>query len=855
LEGSIQKAGDRLRVNAQLIDALKGHHLWAERYDRELKDLFTIQDEITIKILKALEVKLKRGGESAWNTTDNFEAWGHFVKGYHHFDRVTKEDNRQAIEHLEQATKLDPEYAYAWAMLSFSLYYDGVFGWSEAPAESISRAIEIMQMVAERWEGWISNYHLLMSQIYLFRGQYEKSISEAEKSVELYPNASRFRMILAGCLYRGGKPEEAIVHAKKGMRLEPYHPLWFIPNLARPYEMLGRYEEAIALWNSYVERAHKEGLSSFDAHLGLAMDYVKLNRMTEAQNHAAEIIKLNPQYTAEIFRKSFNIKDRTYVKSRANLLIKAGIPEHPPLKLPDKPSIAVLPFDNMSKDPEQEYFADGMTDDLITDLSKISGLFVIARNSTFQYKGKAVDVKKVSRELGIRYVLEGSVRKAGDKVRINAQLIDATTGGHLWAERYDGHMEDIFSLQDKITQKIVTALTVKLTTGEKENIASKGTDNIEAYDAFLKGWQHYLRGTPESFAQAIAEFGKAVELDPDFSRAYAALALVHLKAGSSKEWYEALRTDYFTLRVKARNFLNIALKNPTSLAYRVASSMDLRRRNHDKALLNAEKAIALNPSDAESQFAMAEVLVYIGRPKEAIQIIKSVMKLDPNRMPDCLQLIGIAHFCLEEYEAAIASFNRAMKYNPAFRESSMIASTYGNLGKDNEARAAFEIIKKRYLEVSAKGETATITKLNLQPIVYHQPFINSEVTQRFIDGLIKAGWPEPHRYYEVYKENKLIGDEVRNLVIGKTQVLASFAGGGWKQKFSKDGTVDYKGYEMHDAGVYQLEGDQCCITMKKILAGLPLCSDLYRNPSGTSEKKNEYLQVNDFGIYPVSYVD
>jgi TolB-like protein len=146
-----------------------------------------------------------------------------------------------------------------------------------------------------------------------------------------------------------------------------------------------------------------------------------------------------------------------------------------------------------------------MLDDLITDLSKISGLFVIARNSTFQYKGKAIDVKKVSRDLGIRYVLEGSVRKAGDQVRINAQLIDATTGGHLWAERYDGQIDDIFSLQDKITQKIVSALAIKLTSGEQENIASKGTDNIEAYDTFLKGWQHYLRGTPEDFAQAIAD--------------------------------------------------------------------------------------------------------------------------------------------------------------------------------------------------------------------------------------------------------------------------------------------------------------------------------------------------------------
>jgi TolB-like protein/Flp pilus assembly protein TadD len=523
--------------------------------------------------------------------------------------------------------------------------------------------------------------------------------------------------------------------------------------------------------------------------------------------------------------------------------------------LPDKPSIAVLPFDNLSKDPEQEYFADGMTEDLITDLSKISGLFVIARNSTFQYKGKAFDVKKVRRELGIRYVLEGSVRKAGDKVRINAQLIDSTTGGHLWAERYDGQMGDIFSLQDKITQKIVSALAVKFATGEKDNIASKGTDNIEAYDAFLKGWQHYLRDTPESFARAIADFKKALEIDPDYSRAYAALALIHLKIGSGKEWYEALEMDYFIARVKARHFLNMAMKKPTSLAYNVASSMDLMRRKHDEALQNAEKAIALNPADAESQYVMAKILVTGGKPKEGMKIINDVMRLDPNKMAGCLKLIGIAHFCLEEYEEAIVSFNRSLKYDPLSDVYDWLASAHANIGNDNDARAAFEIEKKRWLQVSGKGETGTITKLDLQPTVWSKPFKDPEATQRFVGGLIKAGWPEPHRYYEVYKENKLKHDEIRDLVVGKTQILAGFAGGGWTQKFNKDGTIVYEGYGMHDTGVYRIEGDQCCTTYKKILAGLPLCDDLYRNPDGTFEKKDEYIKVNDFGMYPISYVD
>ena len=198
--------------------------------------------------------------------------------------------------------------------------------------------------------------------------------------------------------------------------------------------------------------------------------------------------------------------------------------------LPDKPSIAVLPFVNMSGDPEQEYFSDGITEDLITDLSKISGLFIIARNSTFAYKGKPVKIQQVAEELGVHYVLEGSVRKAQERVRINAQLIDATTGHHIWAERYDGKLEDIFALQDKVTQKIVKELAVKLTMAERERVLRRETDNILAYEAYLKGSKHYGRFNPDDLTKAAFHFNKAIELDPNYGRAYAALALAYNRA-------------------------------------------------------------------------------------------------------------------------------------------------------------------------------------------------------------------------------------------------------------------------------------------------------------------------------------
>jgi TolB-like protein/class 3 adenylate cyclase len=232
--------------------------------------------------------------------------------------------------------------------------------------------------------------------------------------------------------------------------------------------------------------------------------------------------------------------------------------------LPDKPSLAVLPFDNISNDPEQEYFADGMTEDLITDLSKISGLFVIARNSTFTYKGTPVEVRQVAEDLGVRYVLEGSVRRAGDEVRINAQLIDATTGGHVWAERYDGSAVDIFSVQDEFVRKIVKALAVNLSEDEQEELGLGQTSNIEAREAFQKGWENYQRYSPDDNAEAVGHFKEALELDPDYGRAYAAVSLAYLR-GCQLRWHEQLGMSNAEANARALVNLDETKSHPSSL--------------------------------------------------------------------------------------------------------------------------------------------------------------------------------------------------------------------------------------------------------------------------------------------------
>jgi TolB-like protein len=408
--------------------------------------------------------------------------------------------------------------------------------------------------------------------------------------------------------------------------------------------------------------------------------------------------------------------------------------------LPDKPSIAVLPFTNMSGDPEQGYFADGMTEDLITDLSKVAGLFVIARNSTFAYKGKSPDIRQVAEELGVRYVLEGSVRRSGDQVRINAQLIDATTGGHMWADRYDGNLKDIFGLQDEVTRNIVTILAVQLTTDDKERATRKETENPQAYDAFLKGWEPYLRQRPNEFRMAISYFEKAVELDPQYGRAYAALAATYWEVWK-RFWHERLGLPYGSHepRFRAEQFLAKAMQNPTPLAHQVASAMSLHMQQHEDAIAEAQRAIALDPNDADSFIALANALSLAGQADEALGWVERAMRLNPHYPPYYLYQLGLAQFSIKQLEKAASTLETATALNPDDRWSyRLLLATYGLLDRTEDATSALEVIEER----DERGWLSAIDPLTVRTSAFWLPFKNPEDAERLAQGLRNAGIPD-----------------------------------------------------------------------------------------------------------------
>ena len=397
----------------------------------------------------------------------------------------------------------------------------------------------------------------------------------------------------------------------------------------------------------------------------------------------------------------------------------------PAIELPDKPSIAVLPFANMSGDPEQEYFSDGITEDLITDLSKISGLFVIARSSVFIYKGKAVKIAEVGRELGVRYVLEGSVRKANGRVRITAQLVDATTEGHLWAERYDRDLKDIFALQDEVTQKIVAALEVKLTEDEHERLVRKYTDNMEAYDYYLRGAEYFNRSTKEANVRARRMFERAIDLDSEFAAAYAHLGHTYLL-----DWAMGWNQDPHILEQAYEiGQRAIALDESVPEAYCLVGHVYLWKKQHDQAIAVFERSIDLNPNYAMSIAGLGDILSWAGRPQEAIEYVKKAMRLNPMHSAWDLWYLGHAYFLTGRHEEAIETLKRALNRRPDFLPTHLyLAASYSELGREEEARAeAAEVLRLRSPQTSMEAWRRRL------------PYKDQAVLERLFDSLRKAG--------------------------------------------------------------------------------------------------------------------
>jgi TolB-like protein/class 3 adenylate cyclase len=397
----------------------------------------------------------------------------------------------------------------------------------------------------------------------------------------------------------------------------------------------------------------------------------------------------------------------------------------------DRPSLAVLPFANMSGDAEQEYFADGITEDLITALSKLRWFFVVARNSSFTYKGKAVDVKRIARELGVRYVLEGSVRKSGNRVRITAQLIDAATGNHIWAERYDGELSDIFDLQDQVTARVVGAIAPKLEQVEIERAKRKPTESLDAYDHYLRGMANLHQWTKESSDEALRQFRMAIELDPGFASAYgmAAWGFVLRKAN---RWMADPAQEIAEAARLARRAVDLGADDATALSG-AGYALVFVAHDLDNGSAILDRALALNPNHAGALINSGWTKAFLGEPDMAIKHVTDAMRLSPLD-PTSFRTLGavaLAHFVAGRYDEASLWAEKALQERPNFLPAIRdLAASRALAGRDGEAQAAMA----RLREIAPAMRVSTVKEW--------QPFRRPDDLARLEDGLRKAGLPE-----------------------------------------------------------------------------------------------------------------
>jgi adenylate cyclase len=409
------------------------------------------------------------------------------------------------------------------------------------------------------------------------------------------------------------------------------------------------------------------------------------------------------------------------------LRVRLGTVERPALPLPDKPSVAVLAFTNMSGDPEQEYFSDGIADDIITELSRSHSLFVIARNSSFTYKGRAVDVRQIARELGVRYVVEGGVRRSGTRVRVTAQLIDAGTGNHIWAERFDRALEDVFEVQDEITVAVVTAIQPVVSDAEQRRSLRKPPEALTAWEAYQRGLWHVRKADAEGNARARDFFQRSITIDPSFAPAYAATATSYITDGAVfavRPFQEALELGVEWAR-KAVEFDSADAEAHAVLAWAVSAN------DRVDAFERATLALSLNPNSALAHYVKGGMLVFNDHSAEGRAALLTALRLSPHDSKSVIvqTVVGISYYFERDYDRALLSIQRALSLNPTYPlPRRWLAASLGQLGRADEAREALE---------DALRQSPRSFELYVRDC---PPWFRPEDHGHMLDGLRKAGW-------------------------------------------------------------------------------------------------------------------
>jgi adenylate cyclase len=503
---------------------------------------------------------------------------------------------------------------------------------------------------------------------------------------------------------------------------------------------------------------------------------------------------------------------------------------------PQRPSVAVLPFANLSGDPSQDYFADGISDALITDLAKLSGLDVIARNSVSAYKTSPVVLADVARNLGVRYVVEGSVQRAGEQTRINAQLVDTKTGDHLWADRFDRRAAEVFAVQDEMSRDIVKALGMTPTASETQRIARPPTANLEAYDYYLRGEQAARTGRASDLRAALDFYARAVALDPNFAEAFAADARAAVNI-----WRNNLDTALQSALARKRAYENagraLQLNPDLSLPYAMLAILQVVDERYEEAIQSARRAVALGPGDVEAHVALGYVYLVAGQFPEAAAAIDTALKLDPNLSAANREVAGLVFFFNGENDRAIATLERARTDAPgAVHILVALAAAYARIGRISDARAAV-----------AEGIKVPPNNSSLAAIrIEWAHFRNAKDLTFLVEALREAGLPEWPFSFSADEHDRLDGEEIAQLMLGQTLQGHIEPGFPTMMQIGQDGRTAYRSSRQFLTEAVVIDRDQLCERSENMF-GRADCGPVYRHGSVAGEPS--YTYVNSSKVF------
>ena len=736
LEGSVRRSGESLRVTAQLLDARDGTHLWAENYARDLTtaDIFAIQDSIMERIVGVLGDEhgvISRAAleETAARHTDNLVAYECVLRAHGYYDVITPTEHLAVRACLEEAVALDPTYAEAWGWLSHMYQDEYKFGFNPRPEAEhpLARAIAASQKAIQADATSRDGYEALASAHY-FAGDLEQFRTAAERALSLNPNNSRMLGWLGSLTAFAGDWDRGIALTDKAVSLNPNHPTWIHATYAFQHYIDGNYEEALLS----AKRFNLPGF--YRHHVYLTMVYGQLGRRDEAEASIAEINALYPGY-ADVATADLEswFKDEALFAAMMEGLEKAGLFDEP--EAATRPVIAVLPFDSMSEDPAHQFFADGLAEDIITRLARFPDIGVIARNSSFQYKGENVDVRTVAEELGATYVLEGSVRRSENDIRVIAQLLDATDGTSIWSETYDRDLSagSVFEIQDDITARVVGVIASAdsiIAMAVIEASATKAPSNLTSYECVIRTGEYWRSITPDVHLQARTCLERVAREEPEFARAWSLLAA--LAVDEFLYGYNVLAESDPPLdraSAYARRALELDPNEPWG--HWNLGRVAFYRHNLSAFRTAAERALALLPNDAMLLAAAGQSAAYSGEWERGITMMDQAIKLNPHHQP-------WYHFLYfyEAYRQGLddAALEAALKIEmPGYFWAHQVkAAAYGQLGMTEEAGKAVAAIHDLWPGYSIQ------TMIDLHRMWNH----GDDVIERMVDGLRKAGLPE-----------------------------------------------------------------------------------------------------------------